>query len=240
MKTASPPQTDRIRPVEAFRALGALFQNPDDTSQVFRVIRALSGRSGERGFQRFAQTQAGRRILEERSVLREKLEDRAYLLALPAGTLGREYAAFVDREQISADGLAEASDEARSEDLELDPGRALFYERLRDMHDLWHVVTGYERDLLGEASLLAFTYKQTRNRGIGFIVANIYLRASDSEELRPLLRNGWKRGREARWLPGEDWEALLEQPLDSVREHLNVGSPPVYGQKRSEGAPALA
>jgi ubiquinone biosynthesis protein COQ4 len=235
-----PPAPDRVRPIEAFRALGALFRDPDDTSQVFRVIRALSGRSGERGFQRFAHSEAGARILEQRSVLREKLENREQLLALPAGSLGRAYAAFMDREHLSAGGLVGASDESRREDSLLDPERALYTERLRDMHDLWHVVTGYERDLLGEAALLAFTYKQTRNRGIGFIVANVYLRAGDSEELRPMIRAAWKRGRAARWLPAEPWEALLEQPLESVREHLNVGPPPAYGQRRSDGAPALA
>ena len=37
------------------------------------------------------------------------------------------------------------------------------------MHDLWHVVTGYGRDELGEACLLAFTYAQNKNRGVGFI-----------------------------------------------------------------------
>ena len=38
------------------------------------------------------------------------------------------------------------------------------------MHDLWHVTTGYGRDALGELSLLAFTYAQEKNRGIGAIV----------------------------------------------------------------------
>ncbi len=50
-----------------------------------------------------------------------------------------------------------------------DPQQRWYNARLRDMHDLWHVVTGYGRDSFGEACLLAFSYAQTRNRGIAFI-----------------------------------------------------------------------
>jgi ubiquinone biosynthesis protein COQ4 len=53
------------------------------------------------------------------------------------------------------------------------------------------------------------------------------------------MREGFRRGRRAAWLPGAEWEALLAQPLVSVREELRVGEPPVYQQFRSEGAPAL-
>jgi ubiquinone biosynthesis protein COQ4 len=103
------------------------------------------------------------------------------------------------------------------------------------------VVTGYQRDLLGEASLLAFTYAQTRNPGIGAIVAAAWWRAGRvNPEARRLLTEGYRRGRRAAWLPGQAWEELLRLPLDEVRERLAVGSPPVYQQVRSEGAPALA
>jgi ubiquinone biosynthesis protein COQ4 len=109
------------------------------------------------------------------------------------------------------------------------------------MHDLWHVVTGYQRDLIGEASLLAFTFAQTRNPGIGFIVATAYWKAGwVNPGARRLLREGYRRGRRAAWLPGLAWEALLEQPLARVREQLGVGEPPVYEQLRSEGAPTVA
>ena len=98
-----------------------------------------------------------------------------------------------------------------------------------------------ERDLIGEASLLAFTYAQTRNRGLGFIVVVAYLKAGrELPEARRLIREGYRRGQAAAWLPGQDWEALLEQPLEDVRAQLRVGAPPVYEQVRSDGAPALA
>ena len=51
-----------------------------------------------------------------------------------------------------------------------DESIAKYGKRLRDQHDLWHVVTGYGRDELGELCLLGFTYAQTKNRGVGLIV----------------------------------------------------------------------
>jgi ubiquinone biosynthesis protein COQ4 len=235
----APRHSDRIRLLDALRAMGGLLKNPDDTALVFEIIEALSGRTRTKVFDRFVRTPSGQRLLAERPNLLAKLTDREALLALPPGTLGRTYGEFMSREQISADGLVEASEDWLREDLPAE--RRWFADRLRDTHDLWHVVTGYGRDLIGEASLLAFTYAQTRNPGIGFIVAVAYLKARGiNRPARRLLREGYRRGRAAAWLPGVEWEALLEQPLTRVRETLRVGEPPVYEAVRSEGAPALA
>ena len=229
-----------VRPLEAWRALRTLLRDPDDTKQVFRIIDALSGRSGERLFERFRKTPAGARILGERRSLLRTLSDRSALLALPAGSLGRAYADFVSREQLSADGLVEASVEGGRR-LDIGDERRLFSERLRDMHDLWHVVTGYGRDLVGEAALLAFSYAQTRNRGIGFIVAVAWLRAGRAgAAFRRTIEDGYRRGRTSEWLPAADWEALLSRPVGEVRETLRVGAQPRYDEVRSTGAPPAA
>jgi ubiquinone biosynthesis protein COQ4 len=238
--TETPPRrSGRIRPLDALRAIRALIRNPDDTALVFEIIEALSGRSRTRVFDRFRRTKSGRRLLAERPDLLARLTDRAQLLALPAGSLGRTYGEFMTREQISADGLVDASESGRREDLPAE--RRWFADRLRDTHDLWHVVTGYGRDLVGEASLLAFTYAQTRNPGIGFIVAVAYFKARGiNRPTRRLLRDGYRRGRRAAWLPGVEWEPLLELPLARVREQLGIAALPAYQPVRSEGAPALA
>jgi ubiquinone biosynthesis protein COQ4 len=235
----SPRRSDRIRPLAALRAMRGLLRNPDDTALVFEIIEALSGRSRTKVYDRFSRSESGQRLLAARPNLLAQLTDREQLLALPPGTLGRTYGEFMSREQISADGLVEASEDWLRLDIPAD--RRWFADRLRDTHDLWHVVTGYGRDLIGEASLLAFTFAQTRNPGIGFIVAVAYLKARGiNRPARRLLRDGYRRGRAAAWLPGVEWEALLAQPLARVREQLGVGDPPVYEAVRSEGAPALA
>ncbi|MBM4266107.1 MAG: hypothetical protein FJ144_05745 [Deltaproteobacteria bacterium] len=238
---ASSTARKKIRPLVALRAIRALIQDPDDTRKVFEVIDALSGSALERAFRRFRGTETGRRLLEERPDLLAVLSDRERLLAMRVGTLGRAYGEFVHREQLSADGLVEASMTAEELDPTIPEERFWFGERLRDMHDLWHVVTGYNRDLIGEAALLSFTYAQVRNRGVGLIVLAAYLQANgEIRWARKVMRDAYRRGNRAAWFAGQDWEALLERPLAEVRRDLGVEALPVYQEIRSEGAPSLA
>ena len=230
-----------IRFRQAWDGIRALIADPDDTVQVFKVIQALAGNSQERQFRRFLSSPHGPAILEENRQLVDRLADRAYLLSLPAGSLGRVYAEFTEREEISPDGLVGASEAVERAEEQPCARRMLFGARLRDSHDLWHVVTGYGRDLFGEAALLAFTYRQIRNRGIGFIVLVAYLKAGgEYKQERTLIRDGYRRARDASWLPGADWENLLGRPLDEVRETLGVVPVGDYPVLRSEAAPALA
>ncbi len=146
-------------------------------------------------------------------------------------------------EQISTQGLAEASTGGRADGLEeTDPEAAAFLGRLRDMHDLWHVVTGYSRDILGELALLAFTYEQTGNSGIGYIVRNVErrMRRGGNTQIAGFLGEASRRGRQAALLPAADWEALLERPLDEVRRELRVGQPVDYEQHRTSAGEAAA
>ncbi len=226
--------------LEAFRAIRTLIRNPDDTAQVFRIIRALSGPAADRQFERFRASESGRRILAENRSLLARLSDRAALDELQPGSLGAAYAEFTRAEKISPQGLVAASLAAPAEE-ETSVERALFAARLRDGHDLWHVVTGYGRDLLGEAALLAFTYRQTGNPGIGLIVATAWWRAgSDLPGSRALIVDGYRRAGAAAWLPAADWESLLERPLDEVRRTLGITPVDAYTAVRSARSPRLA
>lgn len=226
--------------LEAIRAIRALIRNPDDTAQVFRIIRALAGPAGDRQFERFRTSESGRRILAENRSLLARLSDRAALEQLPPGSLGAVYADFTRAEKISPQGLVDAS-LAAPEEVETSAERALFAARLRDGHDLWHVATGYGRDLLGEAALLAFTYRQTGNPGIGLIVLTAWWRAGrDLPGGRAVIVDGYRRAGPAAWLPAADWEALLERPLDEVRRTLGITPVEAYTPVRSARAPRLA
>lgn len=220
-----------VRPLVAWRALRGLIADPERTDLVFVIIRALSGNSLEGSFRKVMADPEARRTLDESRSLVDTLSDLPRLRALPEGTLGREYSKFMDEQGLTARGLIEASLEGNGDDVEyLDPLAQRLGERMRDMHDLWHVSAGYNRDLLGEAALLAFTYAQTRNRGVGAItLMGMYqLWRHGLPEAVSVIREGFRRGRRAAFLPGADWEALLELPLDEVRARLNLGEPPAY------------
>jgi len=229
-----------LQPLTALRAMRTLLADPDDTAQVFAIIRALTGSSFERLYQRVLAHPTGSVVLNEKRDILPVLQNRDRLRELPEGTLGREYARFLDREGISPEGLVDASKEDETELNFLDARARVLSLRLRDIHDLWHVVTGYQRDLFGEHALLAFSYAQTRNHGIGFIVvmAAISRWREGRREVVPLAWEGYQRGRRAESLVAADWEGLLDKPLAEVRARLNVPEPPEYTPQFSAAAAA--
>ena len=150
----------RVHPWQAFRAFLQVIRNPDNTQAGARFVFALEGRHTDTLLERFRRDPEGARILREQRPLRPLLSDYERLRALPDGTLGRAYLDFVEAEQISAEGLAAATEQPARELLSLSPDYRILHDRIADTHDLWHVVTGYSRDLIGELALIAFGYVQ--------------------------------------------------------------------------------
>lgn len=208
-------------------ALRALIENPDDTKQAFRIVKALGGGTAERMYRRFSSTDAGRAVLRERRSLLGALSDTARLETLPAGTVGHAYLEFLRSHQITAQGLVEAS-EPEAVEADLDEDRLRFADRMRDMHDLWHVVTGYRGDLVGEAAILAFIFAQTKNPGAGLIALAGFAKIGVIPGARGVIARGFVRGLRAEWLAAVDWEAMLARPLVEVRRELGLDDPPVY------------
>jgi ubiquinone biosynthesis protein COQ4 len=220
-------------PRRAVSALAALVRDPDDLPQVFTVIQALSGRTPQRMLRRLAASASGARLLADRPDIVPLLADRAALGRLPDGSLGRAYLAFVESENITAEGIIAASQRGLVPDGAATPAVIYLHQRMRDTHDLWHALTGYRGDVLGEAALLAFLLAQTGNPGIGLIVGVGLWKTGRDTQARRLIVDGYRRGRRAAWLPAVEWEALLARPLDEVRARLGVGDPPVYTPVRS-------
>ncbi len=227
----------------ARRAMEVLAENPDDTAQAIVAIAAMSGNSNERLFKRFKKSPRGQQILDERRDLYGILCDRERLLSMAEGSLGRTICEWFVRENISAEGLAGASEAAAAQfpDRPAERGEEarVFGLRLRNLHDVFHVLTGYDRDLRGEIAVLAFTVPQTWSTGIAYLVWRSFWRNGWNSEPCRLIRQGLRRGLRAKWLIDQDWESLFEQPIDEVRERLGIGAPPLYEQLRSAAAPPL-
>lgn len=230
--TARRPLRRRYRPLEAFRALRILLRDKEDTAQVFRIIDALGGPAFDALYARFRRQPDALQILERERSLCDVLSDRDYLAGLPEGSLGRDYLAFVEREQLTADGLVSASEDGFTDDGEpVDPLQRAFGDRMRDSHDLYHVVGQFGRDGPGEVCVLALTHATSGNPGILLVIlGGIYKYRQEAPEL-PIVQmawQAWKLGRDACFLPGADWEALLPLPTDEVRRRLGLGTPTLY------------
>ncbi len=189
--------------------------------EVFVILRAMRGRSGITLFRRFRHSAMGARILAEKRSLFATLSDSAALAALPMGSLGQTYHRFMASENLSPEGLVAPSQAYRGDDLVSDDV-ALFRDRMRDMHDLTHTLTGYGRDPLGELCLLAFMYPHTGNLGMALIVLMGFSRLESKSRAPKAVIEAWRHGRKARWFADMDWEAMLPQPLDALRARFNI------------------
>lgn len=220
----------RFRPFTAFSRMQRLIADKEDTEQVFHIIQALNGDNVLRDLERFAASEEGRKRLAERRYLPPLLDDHERIRRLPDGTVGRAYLDFMEREGLTAQGLVEESN--KHERARFDDTVEWYGNRLRDVHDMMHVLTGYGRDALGEACVLGFTWGQHGGRGVLFIsfMGTRQLRKFLPREVdvmachREAKRNGKAAGR----IVEEDIIALLEEPLAAARARLNIARPAAY------------
>jgi ubiquinone biosynthesis protein COQ4 len=217
----------------AWSALRKLMADGDDTVQVFRIMRALNADASQKGFRKLIATREGGKLAYQRVELAEKFSDRAWLDALPEGTVGAAYRAFLDRTGFSAKGLADISMNDFDPDAVVhDHPYTWFGRRERDVHDIWHTLTGYTaEEHLGELCLVAFSYAQTGGLGwaaIGGMGTLKSLKMTRGTAVLKAVVEGYRHGKRAKWLSGEDYVALLAEPLDAARRRLNIADPVLY------------
>lgn len=234
----------------ALRALRKLLGNPDDTTQVFVIMRALNAGEAAKNFRKLMRTPDGPRLAYDRVELAsERFTDPAWLSQFGPGTVGAAYRHFLESTGFSADGLADISNLEKREALDRHP-YAWLGRRTRDVHDIWHVLTGYSaNEPGGEAGLVAFSYAQTGGLGWAAIALGAALRgirALGSLEVPAMIWEGYRNGRYAKWLLAEDYEALFAEPIDAARARLRIRPAGRYQALRGRmadflrGQPAMA
>lgn len=225
----------RLGPVQLLRSYRELrkARATGDPEIVLRFMRPFHTRHFERTFFRVLADSVGRRLLDEERSLLPVLSDLQSLQVLPEGSLGREYARFMEEEDLSVTDFAEASLASMNEFDYTDRRAWTLAQRLRDMHDLIHVVSGYGRDLLGEMAVLAFSSGRPGRREnyrlyLILRLAQWRFARSGRPDATDVLRAAADRGARAASLPAVDWERLLPLPLALVRERLGISPPPAY------------
>ncbi len=230
----------RIRLRDARRALRELLRDPEQTERVLEIGEALAGRQPQRLLARVRRSLEGARLLREQPLVDARGCDLQELLRLPHGTFGHEFARWMLDNELQP-GLMQREPAA------LDPDLAYLSKRVMQVHDFWHVLSGYNRDPIGELGILAFTYGQSRPRGIGFILVSVIARSvreswRDTHRLSsPLilyLWQGYQRGRRALFLPEVILEDYFSLPIDSVRQLLRIE--PLRNSFNAEALPPIA
>lgn len=228
---AVPPRL-KMRPLRAIRAVLRLLRNKEDTSQVFVITNSLSGGAGQNQFRRFVRTDYGKHVVDQPVILEEQLADFETLRALPEGSFGRTYLDFMESGGLTPEGIIDAAEESGIAIRNTDhPAYSRFFMHMDTSHDVWHVLTGYNRDALGEISLLVYSREQSKNNSLLLIVAMGALAMKFEKWSVPVfkaLHEARQMGQQSAWLPGENFMDLLALPLEEVRKKLNLSPPEHY------------
>ncbi len=221
----------RYSPARAWKSFRLLMKDKEDTSLVFKIYESLPSSNFMERVDALVMSERGELLRSTEANLAEILDDHATLRRTPKGSLGHAYCDFMESEGLSAAGLVAESE--RLGRRKFDDCAQWFSERSRDTHDLFHVLTGYGRDALGEQCVLLFTHGQAPTQGhllIGYAgAANIKLQVKGSKAPVIGAVNQAKRtGRGAPSLIEQPIRELLKQPLDTVRTALNISEPTVY------------
>jgi ubiquinone biosynthesis protein COQ4 len=226
-----PPPAQPTRWRRALSEFRALIADPADTDRAIHFVYALGMREFERNFQRFAASKGGHALLAARPSLLAALSDRDSLARLPEGSFGRAYLVYLESNGFAPDGLLKVQNRVqahweREEGIPpLDPLRSWFRDRTLLAHDLFHVLTDYGTDEIGEATLLAFSLAQFGGRGQALLTFGAALEVWRTLGWPWLVYDfwAWRRGMRSAGLVALPWEELLPLHLDTVRRLASVG-----------------
>jgi ubiquinone biosynthesis protein COQ4 len=193
-------------------SLRRLLRDPDDTVQVFLAGLALNAPFFPQLLARIEADEGGRRLMAEQPSIDTRTVDFDALRGLPASTMGGAYARYLDDNGLDPDLFKPPPG--------LPAVPRFIAQRMRQTHDLWHVLTGYRPDVAGELALQGFTFAQLR-MPTSLLISTLGTALRAPREARRVL-DGYRRGRDAAFLPVIRFEEMWERPLDDVRRELRV------------------
>ena len=208
------PTLERYR--RAFAALSRVLADPTRTEDVLEFTTYINANARPDRLDFFFADPAGQRLFAEHRAIDSRLDLDA-LDALPVGTLGHAYARFLRDRGLTPDVFDGPPDGIRDE-------RAAYaIQRLRQTHDLWHVVTGYDTDPASEIALQGFTFAQLRAPGSFFLAAAGMARGMREKPTLPKeVLAGFRAGKRAGKLATFAWEDHWATPLAEVRRMLKI------------------
>ncbi|MEH2252537.1 Coq4 family protein [Nostoc sp.] len=103
-----------------------------------------------------------------------------------------------------------------------------FRAHITETHDIWHIITGCDTNIVGEIQLEAFYVAQLHfSRFWLALLAKNLVKASIydievSTKYMDAITQGWLMGKQALPLFGTKWNLLWSKPLEDVRTSFNI------------------
>jgi len=202
---------------------------PSDLANSFEAMLALAGPTVDRQFRNFANHPVGQRMLAKRPRpdLNALLTDRSALAAMPEGSFGRAYLDYLGGEEM---GSAEYFlDAARLEDKAQRFGwsedHLWFVRQMANSHDLFHIVSGYDRNITGEVGVIAYTAGQVPLLPLRLLLPYfLLLRPARPVRWVRFIWNAYRNGRDTPSLACVDYEDLLPKSLAEARQTIGAAA----------------
>lgn len=200
-----------------FKGTVALFRNPNSTDSVYDIEDGLRHSKAMQFAVKYVKADpAVAQLMQECYIA--PLPNLEALRHYPPGSLGYQYA-------IS---LIEAGfDPNFYRPIAVKDDISYMLLRLRQTHDVWHIVTGFDTDIAGELGLKAFELAQTRRPMAVVLLAGGLLKALTQapESLTDLLQQiskGYQLGLQTKPFLAQKWEEAWDKPLLQWQSELGV------------------
>ncbi|HSU76155.1 MAG TPA: Coq4 family protein [Burkholderiales bacterium] len=147
--------------------------------------------------------------------------DLAELAKLPPHTLGGAYARHMQANDLSVDYYPEVKARNRMQFLR---------QRMRQTHDVWHVLTGFGTDEFEEVGIQGFYAGQGVSSMAAFIGAGAFVKSVLKCRFRELHKHmdsfceGYCAGKRAESLLAVKWEELWAESVESLRRRYRITS----------------
>ncbi len=216
--------------LSTLKGVVTLIRDPEKTDSVYDIEDGLRNIPATRLAVDYAKTKPGiAQLFEERYLAPSP--DIAALLQMSPDALGYAYAQYITNAGFDPNFYRKA---AVTDDI------SYFLMRMRQTHDIWHIVTNFGVDEKGELGLKAFELAQVRRPLAAMLVAGGVLETllKKPEAMDNLLEQislGYRLGNQTQPLLAQKWEENWERPLADWRSHL--GLPSTHSSYSHEGNP---
>jgi ubiquinone biosynthesis protein COQ4 len=207
----------RLQSLRMVAGLADFLKQPDSLESVFKLAGSLknSALSAQMFRHLLDQPQMAALVAENWRPPVINLDD---LEQLPAGSLGHEYAHQLRSQGLTPDSLIDPNPITSPQDY--------VTHRLRETHDIVHVLTGFGVDGAGELGLQAFNLAQNRSPLAAMLIFGGMLSSLQHDEpLEPLLSalaRGFDLGLRAQCVIAQKLEEGWERPLADWQRELRL------------------
>jgi ubiquinone biosynthesis protein COQ4 len=222
MKLISLPKKN-LEFLTAFKGLITLVKDPSKTESVFDIVEAMRNTEASQLAVEYIKSKPGvSQIVQERYLT--TTPDLDELMNYPQGSLGHEYASAMKEAGFDPEFYRK---------IKVEDDLSYILLRIRQSHDIWHTVTGFGTDSMGELGLQAFSLAQTHLPLPIILIAGGLLKTllkypQELDKLLDQIALGYRMGAKAKPFIAQKWEENWAKSLAELREELNIQVAPVY------------